>query len=311
MAEINEIALEKLPEAIQAALLKLHLVVTGETTRLLAEFGTSARGVLLGAADEDGKLDAIRGFSAVAEVEQRWRDMFTAWTAMFEAARWQAGALAFGGLARQHQGMMGLGVDEGRGARGGKRLLEQEDSSPVFEPQLQAVLDAASQRVWSDGFQLSQRIWRLDRESLDGIRRTLLNGIASGDSAWKLAQELEQFLGADGECPRWTSTRLYKLTPTERMVSRKGLLSSVMGTPCESKGVAYKALRLARNEIQIAHMRATDAIWGNVPWIEQEQIVLSPDHPPISCECEDVVAGGENGDGVYPKGEITLPLHIQ
>jgi hypothetical protein len=75
--------------------------------------------------------------------------------------------------------------------------------------------------------------------------------------------------------------------------------------------VAYNALRLARNEIQVAHHLATDRIFAHAPWVEREQIRLSPDHPPIECECPDVAAGGENGDGVYPKGEVTLPIHVQ
>jgi hypothetical protein len=192
-------------------------------------------------------------------------------------------------------------------------LVEQTlgEASPVYDPQLKAVLDAAAQRMYGDGLTLSDRIWRLDLESRNGIKRTVLNGVANGDSAWNIAKDLETYLGANEDCPRWTSTRLSKLTPTDRMVSRRGLVVSVLGTPCESKGVAYKALRLARNEIQIAHQRATDDIWGNVPWLEQEQVMLSPDHPPIGCECEDVVAGGEDGEGIYPKGEITLPLHVQ
>lgn len=302
--ELSDIRIDRLAEQIQAALLKLHLVFTAETHRMLAVFGEGVRDLLLDQAGEDGTLDAIAGFSAVAEVTERWRELFTAWQEMFGMARWEAGALPFGGLARQHQAIMAMS----------QRALEEQELeglSPTFEPQLRAVLDAAARRVYSDGFQLSERIWRLDRDSLEGIRRRLLGGIANGDSAWQMAQDLEAYLGADADCPRWTSTRLYKLTPTERMTSRRGLKSRTKDTPCESKGVSYNALRLARNEIQIAHHAATDAIWARVPWIEKEQVLLSPDHPPIGCECEDVVAGGENGEGVYPKGEIELPIHVQ
>jgi hypothetical protein len=194
-----------------------------------------------------------------------------------------------------------------------RAMTEQQvvEASPVFDPQLQAVLQAANERLYSDGFQLSQRIWRLDRDSLEGIRRTLLRGIAERESAWNLAQELEAYLGFDAECPRWSTTRMFRMTPTDRLFSRVGLYSRVDGGPCASLGVSYNALRLARNEIQIAHMMATDAMFANAPWIGYEQIVLSPDHPPIGCECEDIVAGGIDGEGTYEKGEISLPIHVQ
>jgi hypothetical protein len=314
MAGIDEILLEDLPEALQAANLKLHLVVTGGVHGLVSDFVEGARELLLGKAGDEGTLEGVSGFSAAVELERMWGETFNKWREMFGRARWEAGAIAFGGLARQHQVMMGLVKTERRDRDREERVLEEQDfgeASPVYDPQLKAVLDAAAQRMYGDGLTLSDRIWRLDLESRNGIKRTVLNGVANGDSAWNIAKDLETYLGANEDCPRWTSTRLSRLTPTDRMVSRRGLVVSVMGTPCEAKGVAYKALRLARNEIQISHQRATDDIWANVPWIEQEQVVLSPDHPPIGCECEDVVAGGENGEGIYPKGEITLPLHVQ
>jgi hypothetical protein len=162
--------------------------------------------------------------------------------------------------------------------------------TPVFRPQLQAVTDvkaatdAAASRIYADGHNLSQRIWRLNQETMDGIRQTVLEGVASGDSAWRVAQRLEPFLGG--------GTGLYS------------------GDECAAQGVAYNALRLARNEIQTAHHEATDAILAQIPWIEKEQIHLSPAHPQTDV-CDDVVGNGENGEGIYPRGEILLPLHPQ
>ncbi len=75
--------------------------------------------------------------------------------------------------------------------------------------------------------------------------------------------------------------------------------------------MAYNALRMARNEIQIAHHMATDRMFAAMPWVEKEQIVLSPSHPSIGCECEEIVVGGERGEGIYAKGEIILPVHVQ
>ena len=314
MPELGDIPLRWLARRVQAALLRLHLAVTGETHRLLTDYGKGVRELLLSAAGENGTLDAVQMFSVTTEATVRWGETFGRWQRLFGASRHEAAAIALGRLAREHQGMMALrqAQDEIRRSRQRRSFGEQAgEASPVFQPQLQALIDAANRRLYSDGFQLSDRIWRLDRESLEGIRRTLMQGIAEGDSAWNVAKKVEEFLGADAECPRWTSTRLYKLTPTERVTSRKGLYSRMADTPCESKGVAYNALRMARNEIQILHHAATDELMRRAPWMEKEQVLLSPDHPPIGCECEDITAGGEGGEGIYPVGQVSLPIHVQ
>jgi hypothetical protein len=169
-------------------------------------------------------------------------------------------------------------------------------------------MDAANTRIYQDGLQLSARIWRINGETVDGISKVLQDGIKNGRSAWDMAKDLEKYLGAGRGCPRWTSTRLYKLTKTDiASGDRRGLLS---GIECSEKGVSYNALRLARNEIQAIHHIASDRVMAIQPWIEQEQIILSPSHPPIHCICEEVVVGGVNGDGVYPKGQIVLGLHV-
>jgi len=74
--------------------------------------------------------------------------------------------------------------------------------------------------------------------------------------------------------------------------------------------VAYNALRLARNEYQIIHGMATDDVMQALPFVEQEQISLSPSHPERD-RCDEVVTGGEGGRGIYPKGTIQLPIHVQ
>jgi hypothetical protein len=228
--------------------------------------------------------------------------------ALFYGARREAAKLAFGGWALYHAWAAHLAQD----VLTESRALQEQDAptfNPLFEPQLNAVLDAADARLYGDGLDLSARIWQLDEASQRGIRQVLAEGVSVSNSAWNLAQKLEQYLGAGAECPRWTSTRLYGLSKQQIADGdRTGLYSKAA---CAGQGVAYNALRLARNEIQWAHHAATDAVFAQIPWIEREQIMLSPNHPDIGCACEDVVVGGEDGDGVYPKGEITIPIHVQ
>jgi hypothetical protein len=292
-----------------AALLRMHLYLIGETHQRLLDFGAQARGILLGAAGEDGTLDGMGLFQAIQELEAAWRETFDDWERLFQALRWEAGGLAFGVLAVLHRAYI---EEAGEGQPQGLPLqeaVEADIDGGVFKPQHQGLMNAAEQHIYSDGLNLSQRVWQLDNESLEGIKRILYNGVANGDSAWNMAKELEQYLGAGQDCPRWTRTRLYGLTKKEIAAgNRTGLYSR---EACAGQGVAYKALRMARNEIQIMHGMTTDALLAMQPWVEQEKISLSPSHPPIGCECEDVVKGGEDGDGVYPKGTITIPIHPQ
>jgi hypothetical protein len=311
MPDLGDIPIDKLAQYQQRALVRLHLKLTGETHRLLNEYLDKLRARLLVSTDEEGKLAMEAYFGLVGYTGDEWRQTFTAWRRLFEAARWEAAAIPFGSLARLHEHFMSLATASLPESR---QLAEQGPrigvrGEPVFDPQLQAILDAANERIYGDGFKLSGRIWRLDQESLTGIQRTLAEGLTSGDSAWNVAKKLEEYLGPGADCPRWTSTRLYKLTKSDVAAGdERGL---IRGNPCQSKGVAYNALRLARNEVQIAHHMATDVAFERMPWVEKEQVRLSPSHPDIGCACEDIVIGGEEGDGVYRKGEIALPIHVQ
>jgi hypothetical protein len=288
----------------QRALLRLQVKLTGDVHRLLLDLSDDLRAKTLDAAAEDGSLPIEQLFALQAFAGERWAVFLAEFQRIFGEARRQAATLPGALLLRWHNWY----------ARQAKAALQEAkpvnvDVSGVFSQQIEAVLQAAEARVYGDGFNLSQRIWRLDKDSLKGIQDTLYRGIAQQRSAWDVAKDLEKYLGPGGDCPRWTRHRLYGKTKQQIAAGDRGGLYS--GEACQGQGVAYNALRLARNEVQIAHHAATDALFARQPWVEQEQIVLSPDHPDIGCECEDVVAGGENGDGVYPKGSITLPIHVQ
>lgn len=293
--------------AQQAALMRLQLYLVLRTHELLRTVLSECREALeateLTAAREPGTWDGLAAHTAIESVTRIWTQRFGEWRSIFEHLRSAAAALPIGTLAVLHRAAFaGLAEQRSRGQ------LSEAGTVPVFEPQLQALLDAAATRVWGDGLTLSQRIWRLEHEGLDGIRQVLYQGIAEGDSAWRMARKLEPFLGAGGGCPRWARSRLYRLTKTDIAEGdRTGLYS---GDECDGQGIAYKALRLARNEIQIAHHLASDAMLEAIPWLEQEQIHLSPAHPKPDI-CDDLVNGGAEGDGVYPKGSVLLPAHVQ
>lgn len=300
-----DLALANISEQQHKAIARLHLKFTGDIHGIFFSYTTQIKTKLRDYTLPDGTMNPIGALPFNRWLAESWSETYKAFSDRFEAARRQAALISFGALGVYHNGVFGWVSEED--------LTEAEpavriEGVPFFEPQLQEVIDAANQRVYSDGFKLSQRIWRLNENSLAGLRQIILETVATGDSAWNAAHRFEEYLGAGQDCPRWTSTRLFKLTKSDIAAGdQRGLIKS----PCSSKGVSYNALRLARNEIQIAHQMANDAILQRMPWVEMEQIRLSPSHPAIGCECEGIVVGGENGDGVYPLGTITLPVHVQ
>lgn len=328
MAGWDDIPVGEEASATQAALMRLQLWFMGWAHQRLLDLGNEFRRILTAQATAEGFLDGMGYLSSQQQLLTAWQAFFREWTQMFTAARWQAGSLAFGRLALEHRRASGVAKElvesaymflhtRNRGTNFSVRfrlLLEQDgadeaDFNAVFEPQLKGVMEAASARLYGDNLNLSQRIWRMDQQASQGIQQVLAQGISDGDSAWNIAKLLEGFLGAGQDCPRWTSTRLYARTKQQIADGdRTGLYS---GADCAAQGVAYNALRLARNEIQTIHHMATDDLFKKLPWVEKEELHLSPSHPDIGCECEDLVVSGEDGTGVYLKGTISLPIHVQ
>lgn len=296
---LADIAYGKVYEAQQAALMRLQLWTTGQTHVLMLDAQKAASAVLMRHADDEGNLDSAAVFLAQQEIVTIYSDeFFTPWVQLMTYARRQAAMLPFGVLAIQHERM-----------RGEVARLSESVQPPnptnggVFDRQLQIIIDAMNTRM-DGGMNLSGRIWRIDREARAGIQRVMLQIITEKKSAFDGARLLEQFLGANADCPRWTSTRM-NMDKADIAASKRGLIS---GDACGGQGVSYNALRLARTEIQFAHHAANDAVMAQSPWVQQEEIHLSGGHTGSDI-CDEVVAGGDGNDGRYPVGAITLPLH--
>ncbi len=318
--DVMKLRLDQLYRAQQAALMRMQLWFMGETSQRMADFTRQARAIVFEAAGEDGKFDGTEAYRAQINLMKTWGDTFTGWVKLFEKTRQEAASLPFGVLAAYHEKlimpvMAPLSAKPtsphlhpqktGAGERQIGGEINEQVNDYVFSPQLQAILQAADDLIL-EGLKLSGRIWQLDRQSRDGINRIIMQGLTEQRSAWDIANDLEKFLGADAALPRWTSSRLYGLTKTDiASGDRTGLITDTAG---RSQGVSYNALRLARTEIQRVNNLANDQQMAKMPWIEQEQINLSPSHPEPD-ECDDVANGGDNGDGVYPKGEVELPVH--
>jgi hypothetical protein len=307
ISRLDEVALGSLDKAAFKALLRLQVYFTGRTHELMIEFGKQAQAVLLKHGDADGILDGARGFKAQSDLLKMWGDIFKVWQDEFLQARREAASLPYGVLAVRHERLVRPVISEQLSVIPQGDDVSESIEDGVFKPQIEILLNLAAEYLYGGKARnLDGRIWNIENEGRDAINNVIMQGIADGDSAWNIAKKLEQFLGAGQDCPRWTSTRLYGRTASDKSAGdTTGLLS---GNDCDGRGVSYNALRLARTEIQKAHALATDKVLMAQPWVEKEQCHLSAAHPETD-ECDDVIANGEDGKGIYAVGTIEYPLH--
>lgn len=280
-----------------AALMRLTLRMMGETHQQLQPFQAWLVGLVRGNTNGEGFVNGHALMGAMGQVESRYRAFVQSWSALLTAAREQAASLPFAALVVQHNHFM-TGVMQ--------PLTEEQTADEVgtivnlWQQRRQRALMAAQQRVYGDGLQLSQRIWQLENGGLTDIRNTLATAYAERTSAADLADRLEGLLGAEQDLPRWTNQRLYGMTPSERAVDQKGLLR---GPEDRGRGLAYKALRLARTELQYANHAVSTELVKHSPWVTGRKVRLSPGHPKVDI-CDEYAAGGP-----YPKDQEILPLH--
>lgn len=307
MPSLNDIPASRVWKMQQRAAMRMQLYTIGATQSLLSAFQTRAADRIRRAGPSDQPMSHVEMHRIQGELEPEWIRTFTTYKKMFETLRRESASLPFGSLAVLHNRLIAPVAESVRPRSESRQLDEAAPVDFLFQPQLQTLLDVTRRRVYGDGLNLSARLWKLDKDSRDGINAVLYNGVANRRSAWDIAKSLEQYLGASAKCPRWTSTRLNQISKTDIAGGRTTGL--YRGSDCDGQGVAFNALRLARNEIQTVHAEATDEIMAKQPWIEEEQIYLSSSHPEKD-ECDDIVNGGRDGKGIYPVGTIKLPIHV-
>lgn len=324
LAQLDAVPLRRVYQAGQRALMRLHLFSTGRIHEEMVKLADKARGAILREADKDGLLDGAAVLKIQRVISEQWADVFEEMRTELLREMEIAASIPFGVLAVVHERLVTPEVEKFRGAGSSDQLgvisgprprplpkleegeFEEGRNAGVFNPQIRVLLSAAEEHLYGGGLNLSGRLWKLDREAKDGINQVLLNGLSKGDSAWNIAKDLEQFLGGNADCARWTSTRLYQRTKTD--IARGDTGGLIRGNACQGQSVAYNALRLARTEIQKAHALATDKVMAAQPWVKKEQVHLSGAHPEPDI-CDEVVTSGEKSQGVYEVGEIELPLH--
>lgn len=290
------ISLRKVNREHSRALMRLTLRVMGEGQQVFNDFGVWLINLVKGEVGEDGVVNGLALMQLMPEVERKWNATISEWVALFEKGREQAATLPFGVLAVQHNAHM----PQVAAMQEALTRAQLDAAIALWVQRRQRALEATRTRILGDGLNLSQRVWRWQQGGLATIRNTLMTAMDGRTSAVDLARLLEGELGINQDLPRWTLSRLYRMTPRERAANRRGLLRDPQD---RQRGISYNALRLARTELQFANHAMSTEIARHAPWITGRKVRLSPGHPRIDI-CDSYAAGGP-----YEKDLEILPLH--
>lgn len=153
----------------------------------------------------------------------------------------------------------------------------------------------------SDGLQLSDRIWRLDRGARQAVQRELERAVVQGHSASRAAADLE----ARGEpVPDELRQRIDGARADDVAPRASGALLNGDRAPYEN------ARRVFRTELGRAHNAAFEQASFEHPDVVGTKFTLSPRHPrPDICDLHASANRYGLGPGVYPRGRNPYPAH--
>lgn len=154
----------------------------------------------------------------------------------------------------------------------------------------------AVEALWArtrHGMKLSERIWNLGNNAEQSIRKILLDAVATGRDAVKVAEDLQQYVKSGVG----TLAEAYP-----NMMKRMGYRVP--------KKLSYEALRLARTEMTLAFQEGTYTAGAVNPAYKGVKWMLSASHPENDI-CNDYADSDLYGlgAGVYPKGEEPIVPH--
>lgn len=157
--------------------------------------------------------------------------------------------------------------------------------------------------VAADGLQLSDRIWRLDRQARDLVTNAIEMAVIQGHGA---AQAAREFLARGQPVPIDLQDKISAASAGKISRETTDALLTGSGSPMDN------AMRLMRTEINRAHGTAYMMGAAEHPDVVGFRYLLSPAHPePDICDLLSTQNLYGLGDGVYPKDKIdsVWPAH--
>ena len=171
--------------------------------------------------------------------------------------------------------------------------IEITDKHIFYQRNIQA-LTSFIQRG-KNGFQLSDRVWNLTAKTREQLEYFIAEGLTEGRSAVKLATDIKRYL-------REPEKRFRRIRDKE---TGKLKLSNPAKDYRPGRGVyrsSYKnALRLTRNEINIAYRTADNERRKQLSFVTGVEVHLSPAHPQYDI-CDEL-------QGEYPKEFVFTGWH--
>lgn len=161
--------------------------------------------------------------------------------------------------------------------------------------------------VHSDGLQLSDRLWRLNRHAADAVSEHLKAAVGNGDDAFHAVMGS---MGSGADVP----PHIAKAYDASRAGALRQSLREVMTgspDPATGGGVVYQAERLFRTELIRAHGEAYMNMAFETEGVRGVRFMLSPSHPRHDiCDTHASADLYGLGAGVYPTREsCPWPAH--
>lgn len=193
---------------------------------------------------------------------------------------------------------LSMAADLGSQPLAGEAVLSSAAAMTINQEALQFVRTF----VAADGLQLSDRIWRLDRQARDVVVNSIEQAIIQGQGA---AQAAREFLSRGSVVPVEVQDKLSAANASRIAKDATDALLTGQGSPMDN------AMRLMRTEINRAHGTAYAKGALAHPDAAGVRFLLSPGHPkPDICDLLSTQNLYGLGQGVYPTIESSgWPAH--
>lgn len=276
----RDAAIRRAMRAAQRSIVDLDEQSAAELTRLYRWAADSIQAELLTRADGDGSIGLAQLADVRLQLEARLVQLTTARDALLGSALEQAAGTGAATFAQA-----GAAVSSAATVR-------------VADEALRFIRGM----VAADGLQLSDRLWRMDRNARDKVINAVERAVVMGHGA---AQAAREFLTAGAPVPDDLEAKA-KTAASLRIAREARFLMT--GEPDKPGGAVVQAMRVFRTEINRAHGVAYMKAAESVPGFVGIRFTLSPQHPRPDI-CDELAANDRFGlgAGVFP----TLDAFLQ
>jgi hypothetical protein len=238
-------------------------------------------------AGADGNVSLQEMQNVLAQVNARLKALSEARNALLNSSTAQAADLGVSPLTAAGTGA----------AVGVAGILSSSEAAQTSNAALQVVRTL----VAADGLQLSDRIWRIDRQARDAVVNAIERAVIQGQGA---AQAAREFLAQGSPVPGDVLDKMNAANAGELGKETHWTMTGD-GSPMNN------AMRLFRTEINRAHGEAYINGFLSLPGAAGVRFTLSPMHPkPDICDVHAAADLYGLGPGVYPTRETCpWPAH--